>query len=217
MRIHSRLVLSIPVMLAFALPTDVKAQSRGWGVGVGIGVGPGFGYGPYWGPGFGVYPTRFPGYYGSGLSMYGPPVPTYRPIPGVFGGGDSRFFDLPPLYRPGFFNYAYVPLHKPSALSGTVVEGTVPPALEVLPSFDAKAGPFDVEVRLPRADAKLFIDGTESKGTGKVRTFATPALAADQEVSYDLRIEWTIDGLTTTHSRKITGRAGGKVVVEVPE
>ena len=60
-----------------------------------MGVGYGYGAGPYWG----VMPFYYDGFYGNGLSMYGPPVPTGKPIPGVFGGGDSRFFDpIPPAY-----------------------------------------------------------------------------------------------------------------------
>src|SRR5256885_3523121 len=92
-----RILLSLPVMIVLGSTGEVRAQARGGGVGVG------FGYGGYWGrPGFGpywgIYPNYYHGFYGNGLSMYGPPVPTYKPIPGVFGGGDSQYFGLPPLY-----------------------------------------------------------------------------------------------------------------------
>lgn len=49
--------------------------------------------------GFGLYPGYFPGFFSNGFSMYGPPVPTYMPVPGVYGGGsDSRFYDFYPGY-----------------------------------------------------------------------------------------------------------------------
>ncbi len=51
---------------------------------------PGLSGGPYVG-----YPWGFPGYSGragsfwsNGLSLYGPPVPVYGPIPGIFGNDD---------------------------------------------------------------------------------------------------------------------------------
>ena len=167
------------------------------------------------GPYFGAYPLYYNGFYGNGMSMYGPPVPTHRPIPGVFGGGDSQFFGLPPLYRPGFYNFAYVPLSKPAPLPAAIAE----PEPEVLPppAADVKAGPLEVEIRVPRADAKVFIDGAESKGEGRVRKFATPELEAGREVRYEIRVEWTVGGLTTTHTQTITGRAGGRVVVDVKD
>lgn len=206
----ARASLFLPVLLALGLPTHGTAQNRSFGVGVGVG----YGYGPYWGPGWGVYPAYYPGFYGNGLSLYGPPVPTYRPIPGVFGGGDSQYFGLPPLYRPGFYNFAYVPLSKPAPLPAAIADA---PPIEVLPAPAAKAGPLEVEVRVPRADAKVFIDGVESKGEGRVRPFATPELEAGQEARYEIRVEWTVGGLTTTHTKTITGRAGGRVVVDIRE
>jgi uncharacterized protein (TIGR03000 family) len=210
-----RFALFLPVMLALGLPAQARAQTRAWGVGVGVGYGPA--YGPYWGPGggWGIFPTHYPGFYGNGLSMYGPPVPTYRPIPGVFGGGDSQFFGLPPLYRPGY-NFAYIPLSKPAPLPAAIVDA---PPLEELPppKEEVTAGPLRVEIRVPTADARIFIDGTEVKGEGKVRQFATPELEAGREVRYDVRVEWTIRGLTTTHTQPVIGRAGGRVVVTVKE
>ncbi|MBA4186893.1 MAG: hypothetical protein C0467_02625 [Planctomycetaceae bacterium] len=60
-------------------------------------VAPGWGYpGLYGGP-FVGYPFGYYGYgpragssWSNGLSLYGPPVPTYGPIPGVFGNNDLR-------------------------------------------------------------------------------------------------------------------------------
>jgi uncharacterized protein (TIGR03000 family) len=77
-----------------------------------------------------------------------------------------------------------------------------------------KPAALEVEVRLPRADAKLFIDGAEMKGQGTVRHFRTPEVATVQTYSYDLRAEWTADGLSTTHAKRVVGRAGEKVVAD---
>ena len=61
---------------------------------------PGYGYGgfyPYYG---------YDGFYSNGFSMYGPPVPTYGPVPGYFGGGDQRLnnYYYPEPVRPSRYH-----------------------------------------------------------------------------------------------------------------
>jgi uncharacterized protein (TIGR03000 family) len=202
---RTRVLLSVPVLIVLGLTADVRAQAHSCGAGIGVWYGAG--YGPVWG----FYPTHYHGFYGNGLSMYGPPVPTGKPIPGVFGGGDSMFFDLPPVY-PGWIHGAYVPLVGPAALPPEMVTppAVLPPPAPVLD----KAAALEIEVRLPRADARLYIDGTERKGSGTVRHFRTPESATVRAYGYDLRAEWTVDGLTTTHAKRVLGRAGEKVVID---
>lgn len=65
--------------------------------------------------GFGLYPGYFPGFYSNGFSMYGPPVPTYAPVPGVYGGSSQRFYDFYPGYG------LTVPLNHWSAKGGYYV------------------------------------------------------------------------------------------------
>jgi uncharacterized protein (TIGR03000 family) len=203
-----RVLLSVPVLIVLGLAGEARAGNRSWGFGVGVGYG--YGAGPYWG----VLPFYYNGFYGNGLSMYGPPVPTGKPIPGVFGGGDSQFFDpIPPAYLyPGWVGGGWVPLAKPGPLPAAVVEAPpeVPPPVAAL----AKPAPLEVEVHVPRADARLYIDGAESKSTGVVRKFATPPSDSTAAYTYELRAEWSVDGRTTTHTKRVTGRAGERVVVE---
>jgi uncharacterized protein (TIGR03000 family) len=159
--------------------------------------------------------------------MYGPPVPTGKPVPGMFGGGDSRFFAPPPLY-PGWLYGVYIPLNQPATLPQGVWEtfpsaGLPTPANE-LPA-PAEVGPppapilenpstLEIEVRLPREDARLFIDGQPTKSSGAIRKFATPAQTRIEMLTYDIRAEWVVDGLTTTHTKRVTGQPGEHVVVE---
>jgi uncharacterized protein (TIGR03000 family) len=144
--------------------------------------------------------------------MYGPPVPTGQPIPGVFGGGDSRYFDpIPPAYPyPGWVGGGWVPVAKPGPLPASVVEVPAATPEVVL----AQPAPLEVEVRVPKADARLFVDGTETKSTGLVRKFTTPPLKTSAAYTYEVRAEWTVDGLTTTATKQVTGRAGEKAVAE---
>ena len=136
----ARLLLSVPVLIVLGFTGDLHAQTRSWSVGVGVGYG--YGYGPYWG----AYPNYYSGYYGNGLSMYGPPVPTYKPIPGVFGGSDSRFFGPPPIY-PGWVSGVYIPLSRPSPLPAAVVEA--PAELPAPATTLEKPTALEVEIRMP--------------------------------------------------------------------
>jgi uncharacterized protein (TIGR03000 family) len=224
----SRIVLlSLPVMIVLGFTEEVRAQ-RGYGIGVGVGVGGGYGpyygrpgFGPYWGPGWGAgwayQPNYYGGTWGNGLSMYGPPVPTGKPVAGMFGGGDSQFFPLPRLY-PGWVYEVYVPVQPAPLPEGVIApDGALPKPAEVLPApapMLEKPAAMDIEVRLPEKDAKVFIDGAETKSTGDVRIFASPVHERAETLSYDVRAEWKVDGLMTTHTRRVTGRAGEKVVVE---
>lgn len=203
-----RVLLSVPVLIVLGYTGEVGAQPRAWGAGLGVGWG--YGYGPYWG----VMPFYYNGFYGNGMSMYGPPVPTNQPIPGVFGGADSRFFDpIPPAYfYPGWVGGGWVPLAKPGALPAAVVEA--PAELPTPAAVLTTPAPLQVEVRLPREDARLFIDGAEARTVGVLRKFATPPLETTTPHTYELRAEWVVGGRTTTHTRQVTGRAGETVVVE---
>ena len=194
-----RIALSLPVMIVLGFTEDVRAEHRTWaaGIGVGVGVYGGPGFGPYWGPAWGFMPnyTYFNGSWGNGLSMYGPPVPTGKPVPGMFGGGDSRFFAPPPLY-PGWLYGVYIPLNQPATLPRGVWEtfpsaGLPTPANElprpaevVPPPAPVLENPstLEIEVRLPHEDARLFIDGQPTKSSGAIRKFATPTQHAYRNV-----------------------------------
>jgi uncharacterized protein (TIGR03000 family) len=234
-----RLFLPLPLMLTMAA-TEAKAQYGGLGLGIGVGsgfpgFGPGYGYGPYWGPGWfpGFYPGVFPGQmygnYSNGMSMYGPPVPTYKPVPGMFGGGDSQFFPPPPAYRPGFYNFAYLPIHKPApplspvltAVPTTAPE-TLPPGIiapeilpppAVVPSVLTETIPLEIEIRMPDEYAQLFIDGEPTIAAGAVRTFKSPPFEATESHTYELKAVWTTSEGKITQTKKVTGRAGERLKV----
>src|SRR5436190_23532347 len=84
----SRLTLTLATVISLFSPGSVHAQSV-YG-GVGLGIRPYGLYGGYY-PGYlGVYPGAYNGFWSNGLSLYGPPVPTYVTVPGTFGGADQR-------------------------------------------------------------------------------------------------------------------------------
>lgn len=214
-----RILLSVPVLIVLGSAGDARAQARAWAFGLGVGYG--YGAGPY----YGLFPFYYNGFWGNGMSAYGPPVPTGKPIPGVFGGGDSMYFDpIPPAYLyPGWVGGGWAPLAKPAPLPPALLgapgdlPAPVPAPVAVEPGPVAaldRPTPLEVEVRVPRADARLFIDGAEVRSSGVVRKFATPPLETTTAYTYEVRTEWTVEGKTLTHTKRVTGRAGDRVVVE---
>ncbi len=81
-----------------------SATARSPRSGVVVGSGIGFGYAgayPFYpGVGFGYFPSRIGDFWSNGYSLYGPPVPTYGPIPGSFGGSQQRFHGVAPYFAP---------------------------------------------------------------------------------------------------------------------
>ena len=197
------------------------------------GVGRGAFVGPAWGPGFG---GGFPGFYGipgaagsvwtNNLSLYGPPIPTYGPVPGVFGQNDmSRlFFDQPGpgrfygvysglgwagRYSPSPRGPATVSVYPPAASSVTVVgnNGTTP------------GNVLRVCVKLPNPDATLWVERQALTLTGTERTFESSNLEVGQTYRYELIAKWKTGGRDQAETRTVTAKPGEVVTVDfnVPE
>lgn len=77
------------------------------------------------------------------------------------------------------------------------------------------AAPARLTIDLP-ADAKLFVDGTATKGEGTVRNFHTPDLPQGQSFYYELKAEVMIDGKPVTESRKVIVKAGDALSESFP-
>jgi uncharacterized protein (TIGR03000 family) len=70
-----------------------------------------------------------------------------------------------------------------------------------------------VIVELPAADAKLIVDGRETKpSTETRRVFNTPDLEPGREYFYTMRVEYTRDGQPVTETRRVVVRAGAETV-----
>ena len=203
------------------------------------GVGRGAFVGPAWGPGFaGGFPGFFgiPGAAGSvwtnNLSLYGPPIPTYAPVPGVFGQNDmSRlFFDQPPPSR--FYGYGggfgYGPglgwggRYSPSP-RGPVSVGVYPPAASSVTvqgnDGSSPAGVIRVCVKLHTPEAVLWVERQELKLPGTERVFESSGLEAGQSYRYELIAKWKTGGRDQAETRTVTARPGELVTVDftVPE
>lgn len=235
-------------VLCVALPASASAQPV-VGVGVGVGHygypygprvappwgypglagGPFVGYPGYYGPGFGpgFYGPGWFGYSGragsswsNGLSLYGPPVPVYGPVPGVFGNNDlvrQWRSTLPP----GFAGYGWVGVYAasprprhPSVSVWPVVEQFGPAnAAPAVPAAQT-GGSLVISVRVPQPAAEVFVDGKKTAQTGTDRTFESPPLAAGQTYKYTVTARWVERGQVVESSKDVTGTPGEVVRVD---
>lgn len=220
-----------PVLL---LPGAAGAQPRA-GLVTGVGVGNwGYPYGPRVAPAWGYpglaggpfvgYPF-WPGYFGgragsswsNGLSLYGPPVPVYGPIPGVFGNDDLvrqwRSTVAPGLAGYGWFGlYAASPRPKPRTVSVYPhAEGVG--AAPLLPPGAAGAA-LILSVAVPQPAAEVFVDGVRTAQTGTDRTFESPPLEAGKKYAYTVTARWVEGGRVVEQSKQVTGAPGDVVRVD---
>ncbi len=183
----------------------------------------GYGYPGFYGPGWFGYSGRAGSSWSNGLSLYGPPVPVYGPIPGVFGNND-----LVRQYRstlaPGFAGYGWVGIYvasprprHPSVSAWPVVEQFGPPGANAPGSPDAAAkngGSLVISVRVPQPAAEVFVDGKKTAQTGTDRTFESPPLAAGQTYKYTVTARWVERGQVVELSKDVTGMPGEVVRVD---
>jgi uncharacterized protein (TIGR03000 family) len=215
------------------VPNRAEAQIFGRSAGVGVGIYSGS---PYAGPSVGVYPLYYPGFYGNGMSMYGPPVPTYGIVPGTFGGSDYRVNQNAPFLGTGsglFFrrstrsnvdsarsNPKYdetvaVPSSRISTGEPPLAEDAVlnEPPLYTDPS-PKPSGILMVEVRVPNANAIVYVNNQPTRQSGVIRTFASPQLPEGDAYEYDVRVEWTANGRRVSRTKTINGKPGENLVVD---
>jgi len=195
---------------------------------------PGLAAGPYVG-----YPWGFPGYsaragsfWSNGLSLYGPPVPVYGPIPGVFGNEDLvRQWRAVP--NPGFpFGWVGIFAASPRAKNPTV---RVWPALEPIgeappghspsttpsrpepptpgstlpaPRLASAAGCLTLSIRVPQPAAEVWINDYKTQQTGLERLFESPPLPEDRLYDYQVTVRWQQWGQWRQEQRRVQGRPG---------
>jgi uncharacterized protein (TIGR03000 family) len=67
-----------------------------------------------------------------------------------------------------------------------------------------------LKFQLP-ADAKLYVDGQPTAGTGAERAFFTPTLVPGQKYFYDVKAEITVAGQVVVEERRVIVEAGAEV------
>ncbi|MCU0704900.1 MAG: TIGR03000 domain-containing protein [Fimbriiglobus sp.] len=116
-------------------------------------------------------------------------------------GSDPRpWFRDPPAYGYGLHAFGH--------------RSTFAPFLPQSRSKTSAAGCARVEVRLPQADAELWVNKTKTGATGVERMFESPELGEGQEYRYELVAKWTRSGEPMSETRSVVVKAGGSVAVD---
>lgn len=184
------------------------------------GYGRGFGPGGYWG-----VPGAAGSFWTNGRSLYGPPVPVYGPTPGVFGSADDdrRFFRNPPPASSvwvglGWHGYRspsprHVPLNVsvyPAANAGPSVS-----VVESAPAVTPAGEPcLRLTVRVPDANAAVWIGNAETTQRGAERLFESPPLEGGKTYKYEVVAKWTDGGRERAESRTVLGKPGQTIAVD---
>jgi uncharacterized protein (TIGR03000 family) len=176
--------------------------------------------GYYWG-----IPGAAGSFWTNGLSLYGPPIPTYGPTPGVFssGGSGKHFLRNPPPANAVWVGLGWGGYRSPWPRSGPRDVSVYPapgagPSVQVVPGEPALtpdgAPCLRLSVLLPDPDADVWIERTEMKQKGTERTFVSPALEAGKSYRYEIVARWTADGREKAESRTATGQAGQTIRID---
>jgi uncharacterized protein (TIGR03000 family) len=204
-RMRSTFIAAIAFALSAPFLVNERANAQSVGVGVGVYGGPRY-LPPY--PYFGAYPLAYPGFYGNGMSMYGPPVPTYGPVPGTFGASDYRVIQNPPYV--GFPIGIYATYSPRRGVSGTREPQLLDEAIRG-PLINDK---LMVEVRVPLENVIVFINDRITKQSGQIRYFASPSLSGDESYRYTIRAVWTIDGQRNDKTVVVNGKPGERALAD---
>lgn len=219
MRLHVFALLACGV-----LPAVASAQVA---VGVGVGGAPAWSYPGLPGGPFVTYPyAGWPGIRGAhgsfwtnGLSLYGPPVPVYGPIPGVFGANDlnRQWRERPTLgWGVGWVGVygARVNRHTPPTVSAWPRVEAVSSAPVLAAPAGQPGGCLILSVKVPQPAAEVFVDGQRTVLTGTDRTFESPSVDAGKDIRYELTARWVERGATVERKKVVTGKPGEVVRVD---
>jgi uncharacterized protein (TIGR03000 family) len=237
-----------------ACPAPAHGHHGNWVVGIDAGPGkaqwhsgwpygpriaPPWGYPGLWGGPFVGYPWGWPGYSGragqnwsNGLSLYGPPVPVYGPVPGIIGNRDlvHQWRDVPSLgIGYGWFG-VYAASPRPRHLSVNVwpvIVESVPGAgcpngagagcatpAPVAAAPVPPGGVLILSVKVPQPAAEVFVDGAKTVQTGTDRLFESPPLEAGKRYQYEVTARWIEGGKTRERKMAVVGTAGEVVRVD---
>jgi uncharacterized protein (TIGR03000 family) len=183
-------------------------------------------------------------FYGGGPSLFtGAYAPPYYPYPltgAGFGnayigsvpyGGGGGVYVMPasnaPYYPYNFQNVAAYPIGQPLSSASSSPSPIKPPnppdgsrspgdiAGPPIPSTGTGRAHFTVKVP---ADAKLLVNDVETKATGSVRRFHTPAtLEAGKAYEYTFRAQWMENNQPVTRDRTVRFKPGEDLPVDLTE
>lgn len=213
------LALALVLMPSLALAQPPGRNSQFY-PGPGPSVFPRVGFGAWPGYGWWGYPGAVGDFWSNGLSLYGPPVPTYGPIPGSFGGSDQRFMGPPGF---GMWDRRRHPLppRDPSVIPERhrlalppELRGTPVPSLNLrpVPAPVSTPTPATLEFVLPPG-ATLSVNGQPVPTPDGPLT--TAPLEPGRHYRYEVEATWDAGGTPARQSRTVTFAPGERVRVDL--
>jgi uncharacterized protein (TIGR03000 family) len=173
------------------------------GGGFGLSIGLGFGYGGFGYGGYG-YGLGYPGYYSGYYASY-PAYYSYYPA------YDYTYPAYAVEYSPPVITTApAVVAPDPPVIAGTTVVAPPAPAGDVA----AKPNAAQMEVRVPEADADVWVDGRPTKAKGRTRILVSPELVPGKAYSYKVTAAFTRDGKRVAEDRVVDVAAGQTSLVD---
>jgi uncharacterized protein (TIGR03000 family) len=210
-------------------------------IGIRVGTPYGFGYSPGY---YNFSPTYSAGYYSYGYFPYrwgysAPYVGTYStpPYTGTYsnyyypGSAWSSFYGTYPNYTgSGYYGsyptwsgsyptYSYSSLPRSYFNPSTTYSYANPSDTGSYYSYGAAPSPQVsdtalVNIRLPDANAEVWVEGQQTRQRGTWREYISPPLNPDKNYVYDIRARWTENGKEVERTRTVPVQANGVATVD---
>jgi len=141
----------------------------------------------------------------------------HRGFRSSFGFGNFGGFGYWNDYWPGYYSWGWYPYWEYSyplyyyyAIAAHFYNSAPPTTPSYAAAWNKPAAGSDtvVDIRMPTADAKLWVDGKATEMTGVARKITTNALSAGTAQLIEFRVEWTEGDRKFDRTRVIEVRAG---------
>jgi uncharacterized protein (TIGR03000 family) len=153
---------------------------------------------PAYGYGAGDYPTYRSygyGYYNPGNSLNWNSSPAW---------GNNTSYSYPRTSDSGYYGGQGM-VFGTSGYSGGYPYGTL---------SEDKKNRAVLNLRLPSADAEVWVGGDKTRSTGLLREFMSPPLDPEKKYSYEIKVRWMENGKEMTRTKKVSVRANAPTTVD---
>jgi uncharacterized protein (TIGR03000 family) len=164
--------------------------------------------GGYYGAMPGFYYGSMPGYYTYGYSPYSYSTYGYSPY-STYGGWSYPSYTWGNYYTyPNYATNSYYSSAPPAtSYYGPGYSYGTPPAAETRDNAL-------LNVRLPDANAELWVEGKLTQQRGTNREFSSPPLTPGKNYTYEVRARWTENGKQVERTRTVPVRANATATVD---